>query len=350
MTVLKLKPDAGAGAIDGTEIAGFKAAVLAGFARRRKAIPSRFFYDKRGSELFEEITRLKEYYPTRAELEIYAAHGAEIASLAPRTGALVEFGSGSSRKIRALLAAMPWLRLYVSIDISEEMLAAEARALDTDFPALNVVSVHADFMGEVVLPEAVARHRRLAFFPGSTIGNFLPREALRFLERVRAMAGEGGMLLIGVDLKKDAAMLLRAYDDERGVTAAFNLNLLARVNAELGGDFDLAAFAHHIRYNEDRGRIEMYLKSLEAQRVHVAGKRFDLAAGETIHTENSHKFTIDEFHLLARAAGFAPLRTWTDAKGLFSVHLLARDGEECSSRRSPRLRGAGRSRQEVRTP
>jgi dimethylhistidine N-methyltransferase len=180
-------------------------------------------------------------------------------------------------------------------------------------------------MGEVVLPAAVAQHRRMAFFPGSTIGNFRPREALQFLELVHAAVGAGGMLLIGVDLKKEVTTLLRAYDDAAGVTAAFNLNLLARVNAELNGDFDLAAFAHHVRYDETRGRIEMHLKSLKAQRVSVAGRRFDFAKGETIHTENSHKFTIPEFHLLARAAGFEPLHTWTDAKGLFSVHLLAGD-------------------------
>jgi len=325
MGVLTLKPRSGAEPIDGTEREGFQAAVLAGLKRPRKAIPSRFFYDRRGSELFEEITRLEEYYPTRAELEIYEARGAEIAASAPGVGALVEFGSGSSRKIRALLKAMPSLKVYAPIDISEEMLAAEARALDADFPALDVISVHADFMGEVVLPAAVAQHRRMAFFPGSTIGNFRPREALQFLELVHAAVGAGGMLLIGVDLKKEVTTLLRAYDDAAGVTAAFNLNLLARVNAELNGDFDLAAFAHHVRYDETRGRIEMHLKSLKAQRVSVAGRRFDFAKGETIHTENSHKFTIPEFHLLARAAGFEPLHTWTDAKGLFSVHLFAGD-------------------------
>lgn len=323
MAVLTLKPRCGADAIDGTEQAGFRTAVLAGLERPQKAIPSRFFYDRRGSELFEQITRLEEYYPTRAELEIYETFGEEIAALVPRTGALVEFGSGSSRKIRALLKAMPSLKLYAPIDISEEMLDAEARSLAADFPDLEVVSVHADFMGEVVLPAAVARHRRLAFFPGSTIGNFLPREALQLLERVQAMVGQGGMLLIGVDLKKDARTLLRAYDDARGVTAAFNRNLLARVNAELGGDFDLKAFAHEVRYDEARGRIEMHLRSLKAQTVSIAGRRFAFAAGETIHTENSHKFTIAEFHLLARAAGFKPLSTWTDANGLFSAHLLA---------------------------
>lgn len=327
MTVLTLKPRCGADAIDGTERAGFRAAVLAGLRQPQKAIPSRFFYDRRGSELFERITRLEEYYPTRAELEIYEGYGAEIALLTPRIGALVEFGSGSTRKIRCLLKAMQGLEVYAPIDISEEMLTAEADALAADFPDLEIVPVHADFMGEVVLPAAVARHRRLAFFPGSTIGNFRPREALQFLERVHGVVGEEGMFLIGVDLKKDVATLMSAYDDAAGVTAAFNLNLLRRINAELGGDFDLAAFAHHVRYDEERGRIEMHIKSLQAQQVHIAGQSFDFAAGETVHTENSHKFTIAEFHLLARAAGFEPLKTWTDAKGRFSVHLLAHDGE-----------------------
>ncbi|MDP2620742.1 MAG: L-histidine N(alpha)-methyltransferase [Hyphomicrobiales bacterium] len=324
MTVLMLKPRCGAEAIDGTERSGFRAAVLAGLAQPRKSIPSRFFYDKRGSELFEEITRLEEYYPTRAELEIYETYGSEIASLAPQIGTLVEFGSGSSRKIRTLLKAMQGLKLYAPIDISEEMLTAEAQALAADFPDLEIVSVHADFMGEVVLPAAVARHQRMAFFPGSTIGNFRPREALQFLERVLGVVGEEGMLLIGVDLKKDTNTLVRAYDDAAGVTAAFNLNLLHRINAGLGGNFDLAGFAHHVRYDEGRGRIEMHIKSLKTQRVRISGRTFDFAAGETIHTENSHKFTIPEFHLLARAAGFAPLHTWTDGERRFSVHLLGK--------------------------
>ena len=327
MTMLTLKGSVGAEAIDGTEHAGFLAAVLDGLSRRQKAIPSRFFYNTRGSELFEEITRLEEYYPTRAELEIYETYGAEIALLTPRIGALVEFGSGSSRKIRTLLKAMQGLKLYAPIDISEAMLAAEAQALAADFPDLEIVPIHADFVGEVVLPAAVARYQRMAFFPGSTIGNFQPREALQFLERVHGVVGQEGMLLIGVDLKKEAAALLRAYDDASGVTAAFNLNLLRRINGELGGDFDLSAFAHHVRYDEERGRIEMHIKSLTAQRVRIAGRTFDFASGETIHTENSHKFAIAEFHLLARAAGFEPLHTWTDAKGLFSVHLLTGEGQ-----------------------
>lgn len=323
MTMLELKPRPGVEAPDGTARDGFAAAVLDGLARPQKAIPSRFFYDARGSELFERITGLDEYYPTRAEIEIFETVGAGIAARVPQVRTLIEFGSGSSRKIRALMSALPALDTYVPIDISGDMLKAEADALAADYPALRVMPVHADFTGAVTLPARAAQGPRLGFFPGSTIGNLVPREALQFLERVRALLGADGHLLIGVDLKKDEATLLRAYDDTEGVTAAFNLNLLARVNRELGGDFDLAAFAHRVRYDAGRGRIEMHLESLKAQTVHIAGQAFSFAAGETIHTENSHKFTLAEFRLLARAAGFTPVESWTDAGARFSVHLLA---------------------------
>ena len=323
MGVLSFRPRSETfAAIDGTGPDGFRAAVLAGLARRQKTIPSRFFYDERGSILFEDITRLAEYYPTRAELEIFITDGAEIAELAAGCRALIEYGSGSSRKIRALLSALPELACYAPIDISLQMLKQEAAELARDFPALRVVPVHADIMGEVDLPASVPREGRLAFFPDSTIGNFLPREAFSFLKRVGSSVGPGGFLLIGVDLKKDEATLIRAYDDGAGVTAAFNLNLLERVNRELGGDFDLSAFAHEVRYNRERGRIEMHLRSRADQQVTVEGQVFAFARGETIHTENSHKFTIGEFHLLARAAGYEPLRCWSDAEALFSVHLL----------------------------
>lgn len=323
MGVVTLKPRSETfAAIDGTERDGFKAAVLAGLSRGQKTIPSRFFYDERGSKLFEDITELEEYYPTRCEMEVFAAFGDDLAALAPDARALIEYGSGSSRKIRALLEALPDLDFYVPIDISHEMLTAEAEALATDFPRLQVIPVHADIMGEVDLPQPVPKEGRLAFFPGSTIGNFLPREALHFLERVGNCVGAGGFLLIGVDMKKDEQTLIRAYDDAAGVTAAFNLNLLERVNRELGGDVDLASFAHEVRYNAGRGRIEMHLRSLKAQEVAVCGKRFSFAEGETIHTENSHKFTVSEFHLLARASGFEPVRWWQDGQQRFSVHLL----------------------------
>lgn len=327
MSVLMMKPRTVAfEAIDGTDQDGFREAVLKGLSLPHKAIPSRFFYDKRGSELFEEITGLDVYYPTRSELEIFEARGGEIAALVPDVAALVEFGSGSSRKIRALLSALPQLRIYAPIDISETMLKAEAQALAADFPALDVVPVHADFMSHVALPAKVLQAKRLAFFPGSTIGNLLPREAVQLLERMRQAVGEGGRLLIGVDLKKDKAALIRAYDDPQGVTAAFNLNLLARANRELGADFDLASFAHEACYDEDHGRIEMHLRSLKAQTVNIGTCAFTFGEGETIHTENSYKYTMDEFRLLARAAGFEPLRGWTDSGNRFSVHLLSNPG------------------------
>lgn len=308
--------------IDGTGLEGFRTAVIKGLRRPQKVIPSRFFYDLKGSELFEQITEVEDYYPTRAELEIFETFGAEIAAAVPETTALVEFGSGSSRKIRALLGALTQLEVYAPIDISGEMLAAEAAALKEDYPDLEIVPVHADFMREVALPRRVMERDRLGFFPGSTVGNFLPREALKFLERVGRTLGPGGHLLIGVDRKKDEATLLRAYDDSQGVTAAFNLNLLSRLNNELGGDIELASFAHHVRYNRDNGRIEMHLKSLKKQTVHVAGEAFEFAEGETIHTEDSHKYAPEEFRLLARAAGFDPRRFWTDSANLFGVYLL----------------------------
>lgn len=309
-------------AVDGTALEGFRNAVLAGLSLPQKAISSRFFYDERGSELFERITEVEEYYPTRAEMEIFLTHGRDIAAMVGDVRALVEFGAGSTRKIRALLEVMDFLEIYAPIDISQEFLTAEARALDADFPELQVVPIHADFMGEVPLPPAVSDRPRLAFFPGSTIGNFLPAEAHDFLRRVRAVVGPGGKLLIGADMKKDVATLVRAYDDAEGVTAAFNLNLLARINRELGGGFDLDAFRHEARYDEDRGRIEMHLVSLKDQTVEVSGRRFAFRGGETIHTENSHKYALAEFRLLARSARWEPLRTWCDSGNRFAVHLL----------------------------
>lgn len=311
-----------AGDVDGTELEGFRQAVLHGLGLPQKSIPSRFLYDERGSEIFEQITEIEEYYPTRAELEIFQTRRDEFAALASDARALIEFGAGSTRKIRALLEAMPFLKIYAPIDISQEFLEAEARALDTDFPDLQVVPIHADFMTDVPLPATVARQPRLAFFPGSTIGNFLPQEAHDFLERVKGVVGAQGMMLIGIDLKKDVPTLIRAYDDRAGVTAAFNLNLLVRINRELGGSFDIAAFRHEARYDADRGRIEMHLVSTRAQTVRVSGTDFSFAEGESIHTENSHKYSLAEFRLLARSAGWEPLHSWCDSANRFSVHLL----------------------------
>lgn len=311
-----------AGAADGSrEHVGFKQAVLEGLGKPQKAVPSRFLYDERGSQIFEQITEVEEYYPTRSEMEIFLARRGEIAELAGDARALIEFGAGSTRKIRLLLEAMDFLEIYAPIDISQEFLEAEAQALDADFPRLQVLPVHADFMAEVPLPQAISQRPRLAFFPGSTIGNFLPREAHDFLRRVRALVG-GGLFLIGVDLKKDEPSLLRAYDDSAGVTARFNLNLLRRVNRELGANFDLEAFRHEARYSADHGRVEMHLVSRARQSVQIAGRAFRFEQGESIHTENSYKYTLAEFRLLTRAAGWEPLRSWCDKAERFSVHLL----------------------------
>lgn len=327
MSVVMLKDRAAAfEAIDGVEEGGFRDAVLRGLALPQKMIPSRFFYDERGSELFEDITRLEAYYPTRAEMAIFDSHGADIAAHLPDARALVEFGSGSSLKIRAMLKAMPQLTHYAPIDISGEMLTREAEALSADFPDLAVVPIHADFMSPVELPKELRQIGKLAFFPGSTIGNLEPYEALEFLTRVRETVGTGGHLLIGVDRKKDTTTLVRAYDDPQGVTAAFNLNLLTRANRELEADFDLSGFIHEARYNADRGRIEMHLKSVKDQAVSIGTCSFDFAEGETIHTENSYKYAPEEFRLLARAARFEPVATWTDANERFAVYLLQNEG------------------------
>jgi dimethylhistidine N-methyltransferase len=300
--------------------------VLAGLSARPKRLPPKYFYDRAGAQLFEEITELPEYYPTRCELEILRVRSLELARLFPAASALIEFGSGSSRKVRLLLAAAPAIAAYVPVDMSSEMLIQEAAELRRDHPALAVVPVAADFALPFVLPAEVAAMARVGFFPGSTIGNFEPHEAGKFLRHAGDMLGRGANMIIGVDLVKDAAALNAAYDDSVGVTARFNLNLLARINRELGGDFDLAGFSHQAFYNSERHRIEMHLASKTRQRVRVAGRMIEFRAGETIHTENSYKYTLESFAALARGAGWSPLSVWTDAGGMFSVHALVFDG------------------------
>ena len=302
----------------------FLGAVLDGLGRARKTLPCKFFYDDIGSALFDAICDTPEYYPTRTELGILAAAASDIAALAGRGGVLVEYGSGSSRKTRLLLDALA-PAVYMPIDISREHMLAACHTLALDYPALHLMAVCADYTRPLRLP-AVARggQRRLAFFPGSSIGNFAPLEALRFLKNVAQHLAAGDGFLVGVDFKKDPAILNAAYNDAAGVTAAFNLNLLARCNAELGADFDLDAFAHHAFYNEAAGRIEMHLRSERAQTVRVGGRQFAFAAGETIHTENSYKYAADEFRLLATQAGFLSQQCWTDEASLFGVHLFRR--------------------------
>jgi dimethylhistidine N-methyltransferase len=300
----------------------FAMGVLEGLSRSHKTLPCRFFYDARGSELFEDITRLPEYYPTRTETAILNQYAAAVADGMPDRGVLVEFGSGSSLKTEILLKHLPQLEAYVMVDVSSAALREAKLRLEARFPLLEVQPIVADFSRRVALPEHLANHHKTGFFPGSTIGNLTPADAAHLLRVFQDVLSPGGQLIVGVDLKKDARRLVRAYDDGAGVTAAFNLNLLARINRELGGTFDLSAFRHKAVYNPREGRIEMHLESVKDQIVVVRGRRFRFGAGETIHTENSYKYTIAEFQALARSADWLPRRVWTDTHNQFSVHEL----------------------------
>ena len=298
--------------------------VLAGLAKPQKELPPKYFYDARGSDLFEAICELPEYYLTRVETAIMRDGAAAMARQLGAGCALIEFGSGSGRKTRILVeAAAP--AAYLAIDIARDQLEATAAEFARDYAALEVVAVCADYSRPLALPRlaALASRRRVIYFPGSTIGNLTPAEARVFLRNARELAGPGGGLLIGVDLKKDTARLNAAYNDARGITAEFNLNLLARINRELGAAFDLAAFRHFAFYNEALGRIEMHLVSARAQSVTIGGGVFRFRADETIHTENSYKYSIPEFQELGRGADLVPVECWTDADRLFAVHYLA---------------------------
>jgi dimethylhistidine N-methyltransferase len=301
----------------------FATAVLDGLSRPQKTLPCRFFYDALGSALFEEITTLPEYYPTRAETEILLAHAGEMAESIGERSVLVELGSGSSLKTEILLAELPQSCVYVPIDVSPAALDGATRRLAARFPRLDVRAIVGDFSRPVALPADLAERPRTGFFPGSTIGNLTPIEAARLLAVLRTTLARGGRLIVGVDLRKDTRRLLPAYNDKAGVTAAFNLNLLARINRELGGTFDIASFRHEAIWNARDGRIEMHLISLRRQEVEAAGLRFRFRPGESIHTENSYKYTVRQFQDLARASGWQPARVWTDAHSLFSVHELA---------------------------
>lgn len=304
---------------DGVDLA-FRADVLAGLAEPQKAIPARWFYDDAGSQLFEDITQLPEYYPTRAETEILATRAAEIAGLIGAGRAVVEFGSGSSVKTPLLLSAIA-PSAYVPLDIAGDFLRASSAALAEKFPGLPVLPVEADFMRRVELPAEVADLPKLGFFPGSTIGNMIARTGTDLLRTMRATLGEGAMLLIGMDLVKDEGVLLAAYDDAAGVTAAFNLNLLARINRELEGDIPVDAFAHEARWNDAFARIEMHLVARRDVTFCVSGQRFAMHSGESIHTENSHKFTKRSSQMLLAAGGWEPRARWTDDARQFSLVL-----------------------------
>jgi L-histidine Nalpha-methyltransferase len=301
----------------------FASDVLGGLTATPKRVPPKYFYDETGSHLFDRITELPEYYPTRCEMRILEAHAGEIAKLIPEGAALVEFGSGSNKKARILLKAAPKLACYVPVDICGEMVEQEAAELRPDFPGLKVLPVTADFTQSFALPpEAMAAPLRVGFFPGSTIGNFEPHEAAAFLRHAGKILGPKARLIVGADLIKPVEVLNAAYNDKAGVTARFNLNLLARINRELDGNFDVGSFEHHAFYNRERNRVEMHLASLKRQKVKVAGETIDFRAGETIHTENSYKYSIEKLGALARGAGWRPLAAWTDPRNYFSIQAF----------------------------
>ena len=310
------------------DLSGFAAAVRTGLAQPQKVIPAQFFYDHAGSELFEAITSLPEYYLTRTEIGILTERAPAIAAVVGAGRAVIEFGSGSSAKTPLLLRAIA-PAAYVPVDISSEFLHLAAAGLAADFPGLPVVPVAADFTQPFRVPVSVAALPRLGFFPGSTLGNLAPAAAVDLLRGFATTLGADSWLVIGLDLapghSKSLAMLQAAYDDARGITASFNANLLHRINRELGGDIDVAGFAHRAVWNVDLGRIEMHLLALRDMTFHAVGHEFCMATGETIHSENSYKWTVDQARLLARAAGWRPAVDWMDPSALFSLHLWQRE-------------------------
>jgi dimethylhistidine N-methyltransferase len=307
------------------DVADMREEVLAGLHARPKRLPPKYFYDEAGSKLFEAITQLPEYYLTRTELSLFDEHLDELAGAVGKGVCLVEYGSGTSLKIRKLLGrARP--AAYVPVDISAGHLLAQSRALHRDHPWLDVFPACADFTTAFELPEPVRDLPRVGFFPGSSIGNFDAGGAVTFLRNARRTLGAGARLLVGVDRKKSRRVLEAAYNDAAGVTARFNLNMLAHVNRRLGADFDLDAFAHEAGYDEAAGCIRMFLRSRVDQQVSVAGEAISFAAGERIHTENSHKYDLGEFAGLAARGGFAVERMWTDRDAWFALFLLQAEG------------------------
>ena len=295
--------------------------VVAGLSARPRTLPCKYFYDARGSSLFEEITQLPEYYPTRTEIGILRARAADICARLTPGAVLVEYGSGSSLKTEILLSAGDF-SAYAPIDISPAALEGAALRLCGRFPGLRIAPVIGDFVGDVELPASLEHLPRTGFFPGSTIGNFSPSEARALLRRMARQLGPGAQLVIGVDLRKPADILEPAYDDAQGVTAAFNLNLLVRLKKELCARLDLDGFAHRAIWNEGESRIEMHLVARRPQTIVVAGRAFAFVTGETIHTENSCKYGVADFDDLARGAGWRSVETFVDAGRLFSVRLL----------------------------
>lgn len=304
------------------QTSAFAREAIGDLSQRPKRLSPKYFYDATGSELFEAITRLPEYYPTRTELSILRDRGSQIAAIVPKGAALIEFGAGATTKVRLLLEKCA-IGAYVPVDISGDFLKDQADALRKDFPGLAVYPVAADFTAPFALPAEIADMPKVGFFPGSTLGNFEPHEACAFLRSAREILGKGAQMIIGVDLEKDERVLYDAYNDAAGVTARFNLNVLVRINRELGGNFDLSAFTHRAIYNRERHRIEMHLISKKSQSVRLLGTSLAFRVGESIHTESSYKYSLDRFTALARGSGWTPRESWTDQASMFSVHALA---------------------------
>lgn len=312
----------------------FRADVLEGLSKPQKTISPKYFYDAEGSAIFDRITRAPEYYVTRTELELMDRIGPEIAALAGPRAVVMEPGAGSSVKVRRLIDALDRPAGYVGMDISGEHVRSACEALAADHADLMIGAVCHDFtqpidLQALPLPPAMHEGRRVVFFPGSTIGNFELIDALAVLKTLRGWLREGDALLIGVDLRKDGAVLEAAYDDAGGATADFNRNLIARINRDLDGDIDSSALAYRAHWNPYRSRVEMYLQALADQAFTVAGRDFVLREHETIHTENSHKFTVEIFRDLARRAGFSPQNAWVHETTPFSLHWLVHGPEAC---------------------
>ena len=296
---------------------------LAGLGAMPKTLPSKYFYDERGSELFQRICELPEYYVTRLETALLGEIAAQAAELIGDHASIIEYGTGSSEKIGILLAALDRPAALVAVDISDSALRHAAERMAHDFPDLDVHAICTDFTQPFKLPTLSGSGRRVVFFPGSSLGNFDHEQSVRFLANAARVVGPGGGMLIGIDMKKDEAILNAAYDDAQGVTAAFNLNILRHLNRVCGAEFDLDAFKHRAFYNAEAGRIEMHLVSLRAQTVTLGGRSIAFAEGETIHTENSYKYSVPEFQDLARRAGCEPVHAWTDAESLYSLHYFS---------------------------
>lgn len=304
----------------------FLSDILFGLGQTQKSLPCKYFYDERGSVLFDEICKTEDYYHTRTELSILDEALPEVARLVGPDADILEFGSGAGIKIQKLIEALQAPRSYCPIDISEEILVSSSAKLKAMYPSLEVFPIVADYLSPIELPAAFTANstgRKLVFFPGSTISNFDQPDAIQFLRHIRSLLSPGDALLIGVDLIKPETRLISAYDDREGITAAFNLNLLERIRNTYATDLNPGGFKHEVRYNSEKHRIEMHLSSRCDQVVNIEGERFEFVTGETIHTENSYKYSVEGFSLIASNLGFAPNRVFTDSDNLFSVHYLS---------------------------